>query len=136
MTNLLELAERVERASGASRELDAEIAAHLCGGTVDRDGRYWKPGVRGFSIADRYTASIDAAVSLLPADTMHLIDFTLSWEPPNPQVWPACTVTWYPPHKSGSDWHALTTTARSAALAITAAALRARAAQMEHNHGE
>jgi hypothetical protein len=67
---LTELAARCEAATGPDRELDAEIAAKLCGGSavspIDLSGRYWKPGARGFCIAPAYTASIDAALTLVP----------------------------------------------------------------------
>jgi hypothetical protein len=59
-----DIIERLEKASGPDRELDAQIAAQLCDGSVNVEGRYWKPGVRGFCIAPRYTASIDAAMTL------------------------------------------------------------------------
>lgn len=63
------LPQRIEAAEGADRALDVEIAALLCGGTTDFDGRYWKPGVRGFCVAPRYTASIDAALTLADKET-------------------------------------------------------------------
>lgn len=77
----------------------------------------------------KFSTSLDAAMSLVPAAVMNLIDLQLSWEPSEPAVHPACAVTWYPPHKSGPDWHALTVSAATPALALTAAALRALASQ-------
>lgn len=60
------LSDRVSALKGPDRSIDAEIAAQLCGGSVDVAGRYWKPGVRGFCIAPYFTKSIDAAMSLVP----------------------------------------------------------------------
>jgi hypothetical protein len=112
---LLALAERCEKAEG--RDCDLDHAIHDLLG--DNDG------------APLYTASVDEALTLLPTSEMALIDLTLSWEPPEPGVWPACSVTWYPPHKSGPDWHAISASGRTPALALCAAALQARAAQAD-----
>ncbi len=60
-----ELIERVEVLEAPCRECDAAISAMLCGGSVAVEGRYWKPGVRGFCIAPRYTGSVDAAMTLV-----------------------------------------------------------------------
>lgn len=141
-SDLLELASRVEALEGPSREVDAEIAASVryfpkgvgfvwqagltpnrpepsrveCCTSLDTGGPHYA--------APTYTASLDVALTLVP-ETMALVDLTLSWEPPEPGVWPAVSVRWYPPHKSGPDWHALTVTAATPALALCAAALRA-----------
>lgn len=62
--DLLALAERVEALTGPDREVDAEIEA----------ARGW-PDVQWTGEAPRYTASLDAAASLVPAgwtlDTLH-----------------------------------------------------------------
>jgi hypothetical protein len=79
-TELLELADRVERAAGPDRELDAEIAL-VCGIVRERDGDSFY-GHRDYSVMvlergyydfdgsapelPAYTASIDAAMTLVP----------------------------------------------------------------------
>lgn len=73
MTNLQELIERVERASGPDRELDGKIALSL-GWTFEKmkgDARpyYRKPGVTRYyerSEPPAYTAALDAAMTLVP----------------------------------------------------------------------
>lgn len=62
---LLALAERVENAAGPDRELDAEIAIKLAVPipfSADEDGCM----VQKMGDVPRYTASIDAAASLVP----------------------------------------------------------------------
>lgn len=108
MTDLAALAERIEQAEGPSYVLDCEIAEAI--------GR----------APMAFTASIDAAMTLVPA-TMRLIDLTMTWEPACPEAWPAVSVTWYPPHKGGSDWHALVAKGATPALALCSAALTVRA---------
>lgn len=76
MTDLIELAERCERGSGADRELDADIAMAVLG--LTHDGRpepyrnYTRTDADGFQVtgADTvmvrpYTISLDATVALL-----------------------------------------------------------------------
>lgn len=70
-----ELIAKLEALEEPDRDIDAEIAVYIHGGSVDSDGRFWKPGVRGFSIAERYTASIDAAIMLVPDDMCPVLDF-------------------------------------------------------------
>jgi hypothetical protein len=77
---LLQLAERVERASGPDRELDCSIAVGV--GAVD--ARTKPSGLQGFGYVDRnqwacsnvppYTASLDAAMSLVPEGRFWRID--------------------------------------------------------------
>lgn len=147
---LIGLAERCEGARGPDRELDAEIALAL-GIVLEREGNHLY-GHRDFSVLvldDPYgdsrelaafTSSLDAAVSLIPTDgSMNMLDVNFTWEPGKPEVWPAATVRWYPPHKSAPDWHAQVSGGRNAALAICAAALHARAralAQQGETRGE
>jgi len=73
MPEIEAVAELCEKATGPDRELDAEIAALLCGGKVDVAGRFWKPGVRGFCIAPRYTVSLDAAMTLSGDDPYQVL---------------------------------------------------------------
>lgn len=59
-----ELIEKLERADGPSRELDAEIAQTL---SLPWDyAADWGPRGRDIQVAHRYTASIDAALTLVP----------------------------------------------------------------------
>jgi len=121
---LLELADRVEKASGPDRELDVSI-----GSTVfDVEWRPYRPNARktwGFQRAakddvvfygtesvPRYTASLDAAMTLVPSN----IGFQLTVYS---DVKPGCTV----------GLHGDLERAATPALALTAAALRARTQQ-------
>jgi hypothetical protein len=141
---LTELAVRCECAEGPDRALD--VAIGLAGkfyvaeprylgaepmiGYVDDDGSRVEPGNGAQDgLVPPYTASLDAAMTLVPTDgSMNFVEFSWSWEPQEPEVWPAASVRWYPPHKSGPDWHAFVVSARTPALTLCAAALRARAA--------
>lgn len=60
--NLLDLAERVERATGPDRELDADIA--LATGWKHRSGADWHRVLEWERPA--WTASLDAAMQLVP----------------------------------------------------------------------
>jgi hypothetical protein len=69
MTNLQELLERVEKATGEDRQLDGDILKALIHPNADmrHDGdAYWLPDVEmhGFE-TPYYTSSIDAALSLV-----------------------------------------------------------------------
>lgn len=73
-----------------------------------------------------------AALMLLPIDgSMTLIDLAISWQQEDSKVWPAATIRWYPPHKSGPEWHAQIGSACTIGLTIAAIALRAREASRE-----
>jgi hypothetical protein len=78
---LLELASRCEQATGPDRELDAAIALEACGfyiaapryegdpvayGYTDKDGIRVEPGHGGMQLVPNFTASLDAAMSLVP----------------------------------------------------------------------
>ena len=78
-TTLLALAERVEAATGADRELDAAILA-AC----------WDCRGKPTDLGPRYTASLDAAMSLVPSGLIlrnyqssrfvpHSCEVALSW---------------------------------------------------------
>lgn len=126
---LLKLADRVEALSGPDREVDRLIGALNGLKTIDYGHPFGRTAYDEGGIAvilPRYTASLDAAMTLVPK-TMSLVDLTLSWEPPEPEVFPACSITWYPAAviHNGKDWHALTASGATPALALTAAALRA-----------
>lgn len=110
------LIERLGGAAEGDRALDWEIHC--------RDGLQ---GVGLYGDHPRYTTSLDAAMTLIPTDgSVNFAEFSWSWEPSDPGVWPAASVRWYPPHKSGPDWHAFTVTAPTPALALCIAALKAR----------
>lgn len=81
--HLLSLAERVEAASGPDRELDCLIAVAAAGyymlppkweggpigyGYRDKEGTEIHPGHGGDQLVKRYTASIDAAMTLVDAE--------------------------------------------------------------------
>ena len=59
------LADRVERAEGASRALDAEIENLLAGGSA-ADLSYILTDIERTSAPPPYTASLDAALTLVP----------------------------------------------------------------------
>jgi hypothetical protein len=66
---LLELAERCEAATGPDRELDAEIASTLGWANVgpgNRGGRCGRSPEGTWKTVPRYTASLDAAMTLVP----------------------------------------------------------------------
>jgi hypothetical protein len=101
---LLELASRIEAATGPDHDLDRDIAAALGAKWVERG-----PFAKGF------TASIDAAISLTP-EGWYLGDLTQCNEDDEPQ---ACLTQIEPPHRDAGA------TGATLALALTAAALRA-----------
>lgn len=124
---LLELAERVEAAVGADAEIDAAIAAALgwrkvpnptsAGGMIDMWGRgeHFNEYRRGLPA---YTASLDAAMTLVAADAPEIkLHLHLG-------KWRA--IVWNVGRNVGFDADAAT-----APLALTAASLRALAAEGE-----
>lgn len=121
MTSTTNLIERLEKAGEGSRNLDEAIYnMRIAEGFVPERGQ---PGYPAFA----YTTSLDAAMTLIPTDgSMNFVEFSWSWEPSEPEVWPAVSVRWYPPHKSGPDWHAFVVSARTPPLTVCIAALRAR----------
>jgi len=120
---LLALAARVEAATGADRELDFWISVRLGTTATDTDEAYQEDidalGIDGMDIPHAYTASLDAALSLVPSgwvcthayfnDQRAVFNFT-KWRDGNPM------------YASG--------VALTPALALTAAALRAIAERM------
>lgn len=113
---LLNLAARVEAAAGPDRALDAEIAlaigwhnSRVCELWTDERGRHWPQG------PCQWTASLDAAVALVPAGwtwcRYHNGDVEVG-------------MPWDDRHQRGMNLQAK---AATPALALTAAALRARA---------
>lgn len=137
---LLALADRVEALQGADREIDAEIACAIKFPKLrpvrpdDFDGKYGYSAGNikvdtGFMMAHSYTASIDAALSLVP------------------EMWVVASLEWWPCTKRASvtlrevrknDWGVGydqtcgdgRSEASLPALAITAASLRAKASRL------
>jgi len=112
---LLALAERCEQAAGPDRELDAEIARFLvlAGAEDIARSRY------GWSY---FTASLDAAVTLVPEGWK----WSLDWTQRAPYL--DCAVAAAFAHGSGINPADTEAAAKTTALALCAAALRARAA--------
>lgn len=102
MTNLIELAARVEGLSGPDREVDLKIMrwAMNIGGPAEN--------------ALHYTASLDAAMSLVP-EGWNVGQWRIIGKPDSCRMW--------------DDETDIITSGSTPALALTAAALRARAAQ-------
>ncbi len=122
---LRDLIARVEMAEGPDRKLDAEIA--LATGwrlkTVDGVG-YWRRGDYSWTaemegVPPFYTASLDAAVSLVPSGWV--------WGASSRGYARAWTITDEGKALQKAECHH----AATPALALTAAALRARLAEME-----
>lgn len=102
-----ELIERIEGAEGPSRELDAEIIKLVSRGVLD--GEYWT--------LPAYTASLDAAMTLVPEGWNVGIFLRHAWLRQNAQVW----------HR-GIEASTKHGNAATPALALAAAALKARTA--------
>lgn len=102
---LIELAERCEKASGPDREIDIDIQ-QVIGGAIPTGFQMQYEGVR----LPGYTASLDAAMMLVPEG----MAIELAW---NAARLADARVGWKRPG-----------IAKSPALALCAAALRARAA--------
>lgn len=122
MSALLELAARVEAATGSDRELDAAIATGI--GKKARV-KYGHPALGNEYSApayfERYTASIDSAMSLVP------------------EGWEYSFLNGNGYDEAALTSHGIERTAWSSGnslpLAICAAALRARASMMEAGNG-
>jgi hypothetical protein len=154
--SLIALAERCEKATGPDRELDAEIAvaieyelpnpmgecrAHLRVPHLSDEceaGTYWLVQRSGMSLqtAPRYTASLDAAIELVPEGWDWLVRNDVeergsfaNVSRPNKQhiidTWDEERRCFYAGNTDGCNY----AQAATPALALTAAALRARAAQ-------
>lgn len=122
MTDLLKLAERCEQATGPDRELDYAIADAALGSIKP-------PFRRGY--CERYTASLDAAMTLVPEETRWPWNVTIATAYRSVSVIPNHGDSYgvndpFCGHSRGK--------AATVPLAICAAALRARAS-MEKNDG-
>lgn len=120
---LLELAERCEKAEGPDRELDRLIGATIYQLEVGRT----VPGIEG-CYSPEYTASLDAALTLAPEGwpVFHLFNCHLG---PDRWIWEADLA----PQRSYAD--ILRGQAATPALALCAASLRARAS-LEASDGQ
>jgi hypothetical protein len=119
--DLLALAERVEQASGPDRELDAEIAAATGALYGPRHKTYIESRTIEYieESALRYTASLDAAMRLVPEDGFGSL---IAGKWPDGSTGFVAVVT--KPSRAEAE-------ARTPALALTAAALRTQATQGE-----
>lgn len=126
MSALLELASKCEAAAGPDRRLDAEIACvtkfanRRPAEPNDFDGKYGYDAGNikvetGFLMSDRYTASLDAAMTLVPEEALWSVGHVGDTSPGRF----GATVMPFGPDKFGE--------AATPALALCAAALRARA---------
>lgn len=126
---IVRLAERVEQATGPDRQLDYAIGAITGVNKVPAD--LWPvmmAGSKSDLMVPIYTASLDAAMTLVPEDGF--------WEL---NAHSCAKVTVDVRYGSGADWwfeqETFEANAATHALALTAAALRARAAQHDHEVG-
>lgn len=127
---LLALAARCEKASGPDRELDATIAP-LTGLTVVDEGhpigRMCYDDIGAAHLMPRYTVSLDAAMTLIGSDAYWRLGN--DGEGPDVSAFKATVTSGDGPTLTFHD--ALATTP---ALALCAAALRARAHTQETSH--
>jgi hypothetical protein len=124
---LIELAERCEKASEPDRETEARIAMELAWRktTLGQAGRVWYDQDGNLeAVPPKYTASLDAALTLLPEGSEWRLErrFSKAMSPAYASVWN--------PGATDVDFHA-NAHGKSPALALCAAALRARAAMDE-----
>jgi hypothetical protein len=118
MTDLLALAERCESAVAPSFDLDKAILRAL--GFTWRGMNYWSDDRTMWKERSDFTTSIDGALVLIP-EGWHFSG--LDQQSPAVRVWTEGNVAYYSPGLNGL--HAATP-----ALAICAAALRARSFQV------
>jgi len=114
--NLLELAERVEKAEGPDEDLDQAIGTLLWQDQTDEEPR------NVFDCYQRYTASLDAAMTLVPEGAAWTAQQGMD---PDRTAFGAVTLPSPAPDIPPPDFQVF---AATPALALTAAALRARAA--------
>lgn len=136
--DLANLLERVEKAEGADRELDARLFAALAARDPDRlaaliaeradqfpDRNVWLEGARDWQVKP-YTASLDAALALVERK---LPGWTWRLDSPDTPSEPAFARLSGPERRSGVGW------AKTPALALLAALLRALIAQETEHVG-
>lgn len=118
------LSERVERLEGPDREIDFAIGEvvmclrHVGAGLYDTDspsGPYYSEDGGDYPAYPHYTASLDAAMSLVPEGWNCAVFRRQDWKQQNAQVWHS--------EQRGSTNHG---DAATPAIALCAAALKAR----------
>jgi len=138
---LLALAERCERAEGPDRELDAEIAVAVLGGEI-----VWKTanytmeqyparryasedhiGGYGNAPVEQYSASLDAAMALVPKETFWRLGHDGAGADPSDFRADVLWFIWPIGPKASPHQRQSKAIAATPALALTAACLRARA---------
>ena len=135
MSALLELAAACEAATGPDRELDIAIAEAIgiVPASYERAVCHGKPMMYYWSVSDshaphiipdKFTASLDAAVSLMPEGWRVASLFQRNCRLPN-WIWKA--ELWHP--EADQNVRGIARNADLAALALCAAALRARASE-------
>lgn len=149
MSDLTSLISRLEAAEGPSRELDGMIFRAINPDVPDEDWRDFQDDVWcmrdpedaiAFIVPPKFTESMDAAMTLMPAG-VNLLDLTLSYDTLEPPCYPAISIRWYPPNKQGADWHGQVSSAPTipltmclAAIELRASSLKARAKLSEARH--
>lgn len=127
MSKLIALAERCEAATGPSREINAQIAEATGWRDVCKAGYGSWRGLRPTSgkreAVCPFTASLDAAMTLVPEGAVWGVHNS---DDPHPSVWKASVMPLAGP--AGE-----TLKAKSPALALCAAALRAQAKDERHD---
>lgn len=152
MADLLALSKRCDEIGVANRELDLEIETAINpNGDVARiiretrrgldgkDGLAWELSTNcilyenhssgrcfsngGYSVP-AYTESVDAALTLFPKG-LDWVELNLMWDTIG--CWPSASVRWYPPGRSGKNWHGCVSKGATMALALCSAALEIRA---------
>jgi hypothetical protein len=115
--SLIALAERCEKATGPDRELDRAIFDAVTGGVFGPDNaRFWHSTSASSRAANPFTASLDAAMTLVPA-------VWGPWDLNKGQRWH------FSLKRQGGKYPIVDGHADTWPLALCAAALRARAAQ-------
>lgn len=137
MSSLIALLEASETGSYV---LDEMISDALCkskfrtciAGLPDEQGGLWMYEFDGHapSSALRVTQSLDAALAMAERVKIGtLLEVQGCWNPLDPAEWPAWTIRWYPAAApiDGKSWWAQIATARTPALALCVAILKAKA---------
>ena len=140
---LLDLAARCEAATGADRELNDAIASEIftgkhrvrIAGLSDEAGGLWLFTYPNGSIGSalRFTASLDAAMSLVPEGWLWQIGAYARGEVCAPAYYRAVLRRWVRGVDGELSWPRVSRTSATPALALTAACLKALAQEIEHD---
>lgn len=119
---MTDLATRIEQTTGPDRELDQEIGVWFRNLTSER---------RVIAVANcpRYTASLDAALTLVPEGWLWQVGAYAKGNVCNPAYYRAVLRQWRRMDDGELEWPRLAGVAATPALALCAAALRAREAK-------